>query len=78
MRAKRHKDLNVQREIGIVALAVVLPASVFIRFVLLSHWLDRLNPGLPPEQQFQLIGSWDLAENMRAWRRLREIPRCAK
>ena len=60
-------------EIVVLALAVLLPALSIVRFVLLSRWIDRLNEGLPPEKQFQMIGWWGSSENRRAWERWREI-----
>ena len=43
-------------DIFIIAIAVLLPLSAIIRFVLLARWTDRLNEELPPDQHFQLIG----------------------
>ncbi len=57
----------------IITIAVLLPALIIVRFVLLSRWLDRLNNGLPPEQHFHLIGSYTPSEHIRLWRRWREV-----
>ena len=65
-------------EVIIVLALVVLVGSNIVRFVLLSRWIDRLNDGLPPGEQFQLIGWWTPAERMRAWRRWREIRKANK
>jgi hypothetical protein len=60
-------------EISIVVGLVFLVASNIARFLLLDRWLEKLNVGLPAEQHFQLLGWWWSSENMRAWRRWREI-----
>jgi len=44
-----------------------------VRFILLAKCIDRLNEGLPVDQQFQLIGSWTPGERTRAWKRWKEI-----
>jgi hypothetical protein len=62
----------------VIGIAVLLPLSTIFRFVLLSGWIDRLNKGLPPDRQFQLIGLWTPSEDLRALRRWREIRRAKK
>jgi len=62
-------------EIFIVIALVLLVASNILRFLLLDRWIEKLNVGLPPEQQFQLIGWWGPSERLRAWRKWREIKR---
>jgi len=57
----------------IIAIAVLLPVLTIVRFVVLSRWFDRLNEGLPSNQQFQLIGLYTPSENLRLWRRWREV-----
>jgi opacity protein-like surface antigen len=57
----------------IIAVAVLLPTVAVIRLVFLSRWLERLNTGLPPEQQFHLIGWYGPSEHMRLWWRWREV-----
>jgi hypothetical protein len=59
----------------IIVLAILLPLSAIFRFVLLDHWIEYLNKGLPPDQQFQLIGWWTPFEQRRAWRRWLELRR---
>jgi len=39
----------------IIVLAILLPLSAIFRFVLLDYWIEYLNKGLPPDQQFQLV-----------------------
>ena len=62
----------------IIAIVVLLPLLTIFRFVLFSRWIDHLNTGLPPDQHFQLIRWWTPGENLRAWRRWREIRKARK
>ncbi len=59
----------------IVIFAVLLPISAIARFLVLDRWIERLNEGLPPNEQFSLIGWWTFREQRRAWRRWRQIKR---
>jgi hypothetical protein len=62
----------------IIVLAILLPLSAIFRFLLLDRWIGYLNQGLPPDQQFQLIGWWTPFEHRRARRRWRELRRGKK
>jgi hypothetical protein len=60
-------------EVAVVVGLVLLVAANMVHLILFSKWIDRLNEGLPPDQQFQLIGWWSPAERARARKRWKEI-----
>ena len=59
----------------IIILAVLLPISAIAHYLVLDRWIERLNEGLPPKEQFTLIGWWTFRKQRRAWQRWRQIKR---